>query len=46
MHSYSTSGNCGDYIEFTFSGDYIDALDPTIQGYVEGEGRVLREIDQ
>ncbi|SFD51778.1 hypothetical protein SAMN04489722_11145 [Algibacter lectus] len=36
----------GDYIEFTFSGDYIDALDPTIQGYVEGEGRVLREMDQ
>jgi len=38
--------NIGDYIEFTFSGDYIDALDPTIQGYVEGEGRVLREMDQ
>ena len=36
----------GDYIEFTFSGDYIDAVDPAIQGYIEGSGRVLREIDR
>jgi len=38
--------NVGDYIEFTFTGNYLDALDNTIQGHVEGEGRILREMDQ
>lgn len=38
--------NVGDYIEFTFSGDYLDASDTSIQGTVSGEGRIKRKADQ
>ncbi|WP_179335044.1 hypothetical protein [Winogradskyella costae] len=35
--------NVGDYIEFSFQGDYLLATDNSIQGSIIGEGRVLRE---
>ena len=35
----------GDYIEFTFSGDFLDATDNSIQGSVQGEGRIRRDND-
>lgn len=40
--------NVGDYLEFTFSGDYIDAFDSSGQtvGTVSGSARILRTADQ
>ncbi|TYB77311.1 hypothetical protein ES677_01125 [Bizionia gelidisalsuginis] len=38
--------NVGDYIEFTFEGDFLYATDTTAQGTIVGEGRILRKPDQ
>lgn len=38
--------NVGDYLEFTFSGNYNEASDASIQGTVSGEGRIKRNADQ
>ena len=40
--------NVGDYIEFSFSGEYIDALDSSgnTTGTITGEARILRNSDQ
>lgn len=35
--------NVGDYLEFSFEGDFLYASDLSIQGFVSGEGRILRE---
>lgn len=38
--------NVGDYLEFTFSGDYLEATDTSIQRTLQGSGRIRRNADQ
>jgi len=35
--------NLGDYLEFNFEGNFLYASDTSIQGFVSGEGRILRD---
>ncbi|SED17099.1 hypothetical protein SAMN04489761_4501 [Tenacibaculum sp. MAR_2009_124] len=40
------ANNVGDYLEFTFSGTYTDAIDSSINGPITGSGRMKRGADQ
>jgi len=38
--------NVGDYLEFTFTGNYTHISDPSITGTITGSGRMKRENDR
>ncbi|WP_028889335.1 hypothetical protein [Tenacibaculum ovolyticum] len=38
--------NVGEYLEFTFTGNYTHITDPSITGTITGTGRMKRESDQ